>query len=69
MPQPSSLEDRLKALESEVADLKKRLGETPKQGNWIDKITGTFENDPEFAEIVRLGAEIRRKDRPRDGRA
>lgn len=66
MQQPSSLEERVKALESEVAALKERLGSAPKQANWIEKITGTFEGDPEFAEIARLGAEIRRKDRPRD---
>lgn len=66
MQQLSSLEERVKALEGEVAALKERLADAPKQGNWIEKITGTFEGDPEFAEIVRLGAEIRRKDRPRD---
>ena len=67
MEHPSSLEERVQALEEEVAALKKWLeAETPKHVNWIERITGTFESDPEFAEIVRLGAEIRRADRPTD---
>ena len=66
MPQPSSLEQRLKVLETEVAAIKKRLGTDPTGDNWIEKITGTFEGDKEFAEIVRLGAELRRADRPAD---
>lgn len=66
MPQPSSLEQRVKLLESEVATLKKRLGGEPTGNNWIEKITGTFEGDAEFAEIVKLGAELRREDRPSD---
>lgn len=66
MPQPSSLEQRVKLLESEVAALKKQLGAAPTGGNWIEKITGTFAGDVEFAEIVKLGAELRREDRPSD---
>ena len=66
MQQPSSLEERVELLEYEVAALKKRLGIQPIGKNWIEKITGTFEGDTEFAEIVELGAEMRRADRPSD---
>jgi hypothetical protein len=67
MREPDSLEQRVDVLEREVAALKGQLPATePKRDNWIEKITGTFEGDPEFAEIVRLGAEIRRRDRPAD---
>ena len=67
MTKPTSIEERVAALEIEVAALRARLEETaPKKGSWIEKITGTFEGDPEFAEIVRLGAELRRADRPAD---
>ena len=64
MSQPSSLEQRVKLLESEVAALKKLLGGEPTGDNWIEKITGTFAGDAEFAEIVKLGAKLRREDRP-----
>jgi hypothetical protein len=66
MQLPSSLEERVKILEKEVASLKERVGAAPKRENWIDKITGTFEGDVEFAKIVKLGAELRRADRPSD---
>lgn len=66
MQQPSSLEQRVKLLENEFAALKKRLGIAPTGENWIEKIAGTFEGDTEFAEIIKLGAELRRADRPTD---
>lgn len=66
MSQTRSIEERLDTLEHEMADLKRRVGEGETKKNWIEKITGTFENDPDFAEILRLGREIRRADRPDD---
>jgi hypothetical protein len=63
MNQPSPLEQRVNILEREVAALKQQLGNGPHPANWIEKITGTFEGDEEFAEIIGLGAEIRRADR------
>jgi hypothetical protein len=30
---------------------------------WIDRITGSFKDDPDFEEILRLGQEIRKADR------
>jgi hypothetical protein len=66
MRQPTSLDERIKLLENDVTAIKKRLGIAPTEENWIEKITGTFEGDTEFAEIVKLGAELRRADRPAD---
>lgn len=66
MSQIQSLEQRLTALEKEVADLKRQLPSNGNFNNWIENITGSFEDDPDFAEILRLGQEIRRADRPRD---
>jgi hypothetical protein len=57
-----SVEARLSALENEVAELKKRI--TPQNGaSWFSKVAGSFENDPEFDEVVRLGREIRSADK------
>jgi hypothetical protein len=58
-----NLEQRVDLLERELAALKEHLTVGPKPPNWIESITGTFEGDPDFAEIVKLGAEIRRTDR------
>ncbi len=62
----SNVEQRLAKLEKEVADLKREKSESrdlaAKKVGWISKITGTFENDPEFDEILRLGNEERKSD-------
>jgi hypothetical protein len=66
MSQTQSIEQRLDNLEREMAELKQRVGEGDAKKNWIERITGSFANDPDFAEILRLGQEIRRADRPDD---
>lgn len=62
----ATLEKRVTDLESELATLKRQLASERRGGDWISRITGSFKDDPEFAEIVRLGREIRRADRPGD---
>jgi hypothetical protein len=46
-----------------------RIAAEPPQAaspGWLDRIAGTFRDDPVFAEIVRLGREAREADRPAD---
>lgn len=62
-----SLEERVAALEAEVEQLKRQftgqpLDDTP----WWKKIVGTFKDDPEYEEAMRLGREWRESFRPRD---
>ena len=59
-----TVEQRLEKLETEVAELKRQKDA---KADWLSVVAGSFKDDPEFAEIVRLGQEIRRADRPRDG--
>lgn len=63
------LQARVARLEEEVQHLKGELERVtqPKQP-WWERIAGSHANDPVFAEIVRLGAEIRRADRPPEPR-
>ena len=65
MSDSSTIEHRLEQVERELAELKSRVQTLaePKE-NWIDAISGSFKDDPEFEEIVRLGKEIRDADRP-----
>lgn len=63
-----SLEDRMTALEAEVARLKKKLTEEKPQDviPWWEKIFGSFANSPEYEEAMRLGREYRESLRPKD---
>ena len=58
-----TLEDRLAAVEADVARLKKKIGEV--ELPWWEKIAGTFENDPYYAEAMRLGRKYRESLRPK----
>ena len=66
MPESTTIEQRLERVEKELADLKKDVKGMRPSGNWIDAISGTFKDDPEFDEILRLGKEIRDADRVAD---
>ncbi len=64
MSDASTIEQRLAQVEKELAELKQQVqGRNPKK-NWIDSVTGSFNDDPEFDEILRLGKEIRDADKP-----
>lgn len=61
-----TIEERVKKLEHELEALKAGKVENGKDGDWLDTIIGSFEDDPNFDEIVRLGREFRHEDRPKD---
>lgn len=63
MSEPTDIGQRVAVLERDLAELKQRVGLPETKRNWIERITGSFANDPDFAEIIRLGQEIRRADR------
>lgn len=60
----ATVEDRLSALESELADVKRQLKSLQPAPNWLDRIVGSMDEWPEFKEVLRLGREIRRADSP-----
>ncbi len=65
MPETPTVEQRLEKLEADVAELRRQsAGE--KNKDWLSQVAGSFRNDPDFAEIVKLGREIREADRPQD---
>ena len=61
-----TIEVRLAKVERELAILKARTGENGTKANWIEKITGSFKDDPDFDEIVRLGKEMRDAELPEE---
>lgn len=57
-----------KAVEDLAAEIfHQALAERVPNGSWLDEVSGSFENDPEFDEVVRLGEELRKADRPGSG--
>jgi hypothetical protein len=60
-----TLEQRLAALEAEVAELKKQIRPPEPAKHWVDKIYGTFANDPLYEEAMRLGRKYRESLRPK----
>lgn len=67
MPNESSLEQRLAALEREVAHIKRQLTSTETKGNWVDEVSGSMAAFPEFEEVVRLGREFRESFKDSEG--
>ena len=59
MSSPQTLEQRLTAVEQELAEIKRRIEEQDQGVSWIERIAGTFRDDSEFDEVVRLGREFR----------
>jgi hypothetical protein len=64
MPPPTTIEERLARVEKDLAQLRSQVRRFRPGKGWIEKVTGSFKDDPDFEEILRLGAEIRRADRP-----
>lgn len=62
----ATVEERLERLEKEVTLLKlsqsSKVELAAKKPGWVAKIEGSFKDDPEFAEILRLGREERQTD-------
>ena len=58
----SSVEDRLSAVECELARLRQQLQRDP---SWIVRISGSMKDYPEFDEVLRFGRDARRNDPPR----
>jgi hypothetical protein len=53
----ATVDDRLTALESEVVELRNQVA--AQKANWITDIAGSFRDEPEFDEVLRLGREAR----------
>jgi hypothetical protein len=60
-----SLEERLAALEQEVAELRHRIPpsrvKVPPTANWVEAVSGSLEDFPEFEQVLEYGRQIRRQ--------
>jgi hypothetical protein len=59
-----TIEERLAAVETAVAELQRRLASAPaKEPNWVERFTGSFKDEPAFVEVVEYGRALRSADR------
>jgi hypothetical protein len=59
--QSQRLEARVATLEAEISQMRQILSMfTQKKSPWWLKVAGSFENDPTFDEVTRLGQEWRK---------
>ena len=63
-----SLEERVAELETKMERLQQKHNTTDSQDNrpWWEQIRGTFKDDPDYDEAMRLGREYRESLRPKD---
>lgn len=56
----AEIENRVSVLESEIETLKKKLAKMEKEPSaWWQKISGTFADDADYDEAMRLGRKYR----------
>jgi hypothetical protein len=53
-----TLEKRVAKLEAEVKALKKRIHTQNDWQSWLDRVSGSLKDDPEWPEIVRRGRQF-----------
>ncbi len=64
MPTASTIEERLEAVEAAVAEIKQRMTRPVPSGDWLQKLIGSFKDEPAFDEVLAYGRAMREMDRP-----
>jgi hypothetical protein len=64
MATESTMEQRLAAVEDAIRELQSRLNSTTPAPNWLERITGSFKDEPAFEEVLEYGRAFRQTDRP-----
>ena len=50
-----TLEKRLSEIEAEVRDLRRRLDSQAPPPNWLERVIGSFKDEPAFEEVLEYG--------------
>jgi hypothetical protein len=64
MASDAQIEQRLAAVEVAVRELQQRLTVLPPAANWLERISGSFKNEPAFEEVLEYGRALRVADHP-----
>jgi hypothetical protein len=62
--QEAGIEVRLAAVERELANLKQKVEERLGRSPGVQAMIGIFDDDPDFGEVVKLGAQYRKQQTP-----
>ena len=57
-----TIEQRLTTLERAVANLERPMAAQPRAGNWLDRIIGSFKDEPAFDEVLEYSRAFRAGD-------
>ena len=60
----STLEERLAGVEADVRDLRQRLDARVPAPNWLERVIGSFKDEPAFEEALEYRRALRQADRP-----
>ncbi len=66
MSDQPNVEQRLATLEKAVAEIQSQLKTHPVAPDWIERISGSMKDKPEFLEVLEYGRQFRQVDRPKD---
>ena len=55
----TGIEQRLTAIEKAISELQRRLTDHDPAGNWLEQITGSFKDEPDFDAVLEYGRAIR----------
>jgi hypothetical protein len=64
MAEGRTLEERLAEVEAAVCDLQRRLDLQVPAPDWLDRVIGSFKDEPAFEEVLEYGRAFRQADRP-----
>ena len=60
MPVDATIEDRLTAVETAVAEIRGHLLIQPPAPDWLEQVIGSFKDEPAFEEVLAYGRAIRK---------
>jgi hypothetical protein len=55
----TTVEERLADLESQVAELRRKVEKRVPARDWLNRMMGAFRKYPEFGEVIEYGRQIR----------
>jgi len=62
----AQIEQRLRAVENAISELRQYSFVRPPAADWLEQISGSLKDDPAFEQVLEYGRQMRHADRPPD---